>query len=122
MQPLTLRAYDRQQNRLLIINGYELTKDDMVKVYGTHYDRYYKPSDVTILRSSGQRDASGEELFESDLAYNSKDKFVGIVKFRNGAFILEGRTKITLEWPPSTALKRLGNFLVDPLALDAAVN
>lgn len=122
MQPLTLRAYDRQQNRLLIINGYELTKDGMVKVYGTHYDRYYKPADVTILRSSGIVDINNEQLFESDVVFNNRDGFVGIVKFRNGAFILEGRTKVALEWPLPLSLKRLDNFLVNPLALDAVVN
>lgn len=122
MKPLTLRAFDRAQKRILIINGYELTKDGMIKVYGTHYDRYYKPADIAILRSSGIKDAQGEELFEQDVVLLAKDDFVGVVTFTNGAFILEAGKKIILEWPPSTFIKRLDNFLLNPLALQAAVH
>src|SRR5678815_1474911 len=121
MQPLTLRAFDKQQKRILIINGYELTKDNMVCVFGTMYNRFYKPDDIIILRSSGIIDAQGEELFEYDVVYHSKDDFIGIVRFRNGAFILEGRTHVTTEWPHSSFIRRMDNFLVNALALDAVV-
>ncbi len=122
MQPLTLRAYDRAQKRILIINGYELTKDGQVKVYGTHYDRFYKSDDIVILRSSGIKDAQGEELFEQDVVFDQKNDLIGIVCFTNGHFVIEGKVKITVDWPPSSVLKRLDNFLLNPLALEAAVH
>lgn len=122
MQPLTLRAFDRAQKRILIINGYEFTKEGMVRLFGTHYDRIYKPLDVLILRSTGIKDAAGEELFETDVVYNQKEDCVGTIAFKSGAFILEGKSKIITDWPPSTFLKRLDNFLMNPLALEAQVH
>jgi len=122
MQPLTLRAFDRAQKRILIINGYELTKDNQVKVFGTHYDRFYKTDDVVILRNSGVKDAQGEDLFECDVVYDQRNECIGTVAFKNGAFILEGKLKVITDWPPSTFLKRLDNFLVNPLALEAVVH
>ena len=122
MQPLTLRAFDRAQKRILIINGYELTKDGQVKVFGTHYDRFYNPDDIVILRNSGIKDAYGEELFEQDIVLIHQDEFIGVVTFTNGAFVIESGKRVILEWPPSTFIKRLDNFLVNPLALEAAVH
>src|SRR6267154_2922910 len=116
MQPLTLRAFDKQEKCILIICGYELTKDGMVCVFGTLYNRFYKPDDIMILRSSGIIDAQGEELFEWDTVYNQKLDFIGIVRFRNGSFICEGKDKVTTEWPPSSMIKRMDNFLLNPLA------
>lgn len=121
MQPLTLRAFDRAQNRILIINGYELTKDNMIKVFGTHYDRFYKPDDIVILRNSGIKDRQGESLFEHDVAYDQKNDVLGTVQFQNGHFVLEGKLKITEDWPPAMSLKKIDNFLLNPLALDAVV-
>ncbi len=120
MQPLTLRAFDKAQNRILTIFGYEMIKDQIC-IFGTHYNRFYKPDDIVILRSSGLHDANGEELFEQDVVFNAKEEFVGVVTFTNGAFILEAQKKICLEWPPSSFLRRLDNFLLNPLALEAAV-
>lgn len=122
MQPLTLRAFDKPQKRILTIFGYELTKDNHVCIFGTHYNRFYKPDDIVILRSSGIKDAQGEELFEYDICYDSKNDLVGIVTFTNGHFVNEGKSKITSDWPPSTFLKRLDNFLVNPLALESVLN
>lgn len=124
MQPLTLRAFDRAQKRILIINGYELTKDNQVRLFGTHYDRIYKPLDVLILRSTGIKDAHGEEIFETDVVviHDQQQQIIGTVAFKHGAFILECKSKIITDWPPSTFLKRLDNFLVNPLALDAVMN
>lgn len=128
MQPLTLRAFLRQENKIINIFGYELAKmPDRIIISDGIYYRTSIPDDVKILRNSGFIDRSAQELFEDDLVTVDIDSihpgndltFIGRVKFRNTRFVIEG-TETLVEDCVSSQLKYIGNFNLNPLVFNTA--
>lgn len=125
MQPLTLRAFLRQENRIIPIDGYEIISELIISISGKNDYRVLHKPNVLILRNSGLTDKDNQELFEDDLVTiimpHPAVSFIGRIIFRNGRFIAEGKDYICEDFIPSQ-IKHIGNFNLNPLVFETTDN